>query len=433
MIVPGTKKDEYHLEVSQLSDGGFSIEKKDANLDLKTRGENTIKLIRTIRCKNENIHAALKQKFKIFKEVVPLSFLEPLSADSSVSKYTAIAAVGCSLLNKEHPGFPVVFLKEHQKVPKARQLLLNFNNENFLQHIDVENMNWTEVALNDIHTKVDFPSLQPDNFEEIFEVTSSIHALQKGQGTGSNIRKREVNFSHPNDFEEYKEMIQVPPENIRVKFVRLNRPPADYLEKEREGILSAWPGAGTLVQMVCYPSNRSSNVRGNWKWPTIFVLDDPSANPLNCSNVFKSIGAFTCINCPSVNGNLGGCCHLGFTFMQLSAPWVLESTNRAVKLVNMKNPEFLHPAEVMSNTVSHAGFSTFSVRQSTDKRVNSALLHPEEVFSDDDESLNQVMEKRNGQILTIIHVKCLYRNMFRIKFSCKCIETLVYDHLSCFI
>ena len=91
--------------------------------------------------------------------------------------------------------------------------------------------------------------------------------------------------------------------------------------------------------------------------------------------------------------------------MQLSAPWVLESTNRAVKLVNMKNPEFLHPAEVMSNTVSHAGFSTFSVRQSTDKRVNSALLHPEEVFSDDDESLDQVLGKRTGQLYTIIHVK----------------------------
>ena len=33
-LITGTKKNEYHLEVSQASDGTFSVEKIDANPEL---------------------------------------------------------------------------------------------------------------------------------------------------------------------------------------------------------------------------------------------------------------------------------------------------------------------------------------------------------------------------------------------------------------
>lgn len=347
-----------------------------------TRADNTIKIIRTVRCKNENVHAALKQKFQIFDSTVPLSVLEPLVEGSNVSRYSAIAAVCCSLLNIEHPGFPVNFLREEQKIPKATQMLLNFNTENFLQHITL-NFNWAEVRADSIPDDLYFPTLTPSVFDQIYEITSSIHALVKGQGTGSNIRRREVLASHPDNISEFKELLRLPPENIRVRFFRLNNPTAEYTEKERAGILPPWPGSGVIFQLVCYPSNRSNNVRGNWKWPTVFVLDSDTPNPLNCSDIFRCIGAITCQNCPSVNGSLGGCCHIGFMLLLLSAPWILESRNTAVKLVNIKNPSFMHPAEVMAGINSHRGFSSFNVRQSYDKRGNSALLRPEEIFESD--------------------------------------------------
>ena len=392
-LITGTKKNEYHLEVSQASDGTFSVEKIDANPELLTRADNTIKIIRTVRCKNENVHAALKQKFQIFDTVVPLYYLEPLREGSLVSKYSALSAVCCSLLNLEHPGFPVVFLKENQKIPKARQMLSNFNVENFLQHINLD-FNWTEVRADDLSYRVDFPTLNPQNFDQIFEVTSSIHALVKGQGTGSNIRRREVLASHPDSITELRDLLSLPPENLRVRFFYLRNPTDDYLEKERAGILPHWPGPGMVVQLVCFPSNRSNNVRSNWKWPTIFVLDSSRPNPLNCSDIFQRIGAFFCVNCPSVNGGIGGCCHIGFMLLQLSAPWILESTNTAIKLVNMKNPTFMHPDEVMADITSHKGFSNFNTRQSYDKRENSALLRPEEVFDEDDHSNSEVSSLR---------------------------------------
>ena len=159
---------------------GFVMEKVPTNPDMITRCENTIKIIRTVRCKNENIHGALKQKFSVINSVVPLVYLEPIEDGNNVSKYDTIAAVCCSLLNSEHPGFPVNFLKEDQKVTKATQMLLNFNSENFLQHIKLE-FRWREVKAEDIYDIIDVPTLTPASFDQIFEVTSSIHALVKGR------------------------------------------------------------------------------------------------------------------------------------------------------------------------------------------------------------------------------------------------------------
>ena len=191
-------------------------------------------------------------------------------------------------------------------------------------------------------------------------------------------------FDNTDQIQELKHLLSQPPENIRVRFHRLYHPPPGYEEKEIAGILPAWPGTGTIIQLVCFPSNRSNNVRANWKWPTMFLLDSIEPNPLNCTDIFKRVGAIFCDNCPSVSGNLGGCCHLGFMLLQLSANWALESTNRTVRLVNMKNPAFLHPNEVMSDIINHSGFSTYSTRHSQNKRTNSSLLCPEEVYEADD-------------------------------------------------
>ena len=59
---------------------------------------------------NENLHAALKNKFKILDSSIPVSYLEHLPG-TDIGKYTAISAVCASLYNLEHPGFPVNFLK----------------------------------------------------------------------------------------------------------------------------------------------------------------------------------------------------------------------------------------------------------------------------------------------------------------------------------
>ena len=143
----------------------FEIIKIPYNADLITNTENTIKFSRFGCCKNENLHAALKQKDQFIDSRIELTYLDKLfpgSNDYKVSKYSALAAIIASNYNIEHGGFPVKFLKEEQKVPKAIQILKNFNNENFLKHIDVEGPTsaWREIAVDDFHDRFNFPNIK---------------------------------------------------------------------------------------------------------------------------------------------------------------------------------------------------------------------------------------------------------------------------------
>lgn len=381
LIFLGTKKDEYHLETF-LVGGSIKVRKVAADGDFITRSENTIKIARFVRCKNENLHAALKQKFKILDSVIDLEFLDPLFHEEDmpdVSKYTAMLSICCALYNQENVGFPVNFLQEDQKVPKAMQILRNLNHENLLQHINVENCGpWSEVSAQDFHNHFHFPQLTPTTFRQIYDVTSSIHALIKGNSVGSHIRKVEVDRLYIDEFEEYDEMLHLPPQEIKIQYKRIVDAPDEYIEKENSGILPPWPGSGTLFRIVCYPSNRS-DIRNNCKMPSIFLLDDINKNPLHCSDIFKGIGAMRCYNCPSLNGSTGTCSHLGFMFMLLSAPFVLESTNRPVQLVNMKNKfAFLDPSSVTDSVLTNANAFVNQTRRSSDRRATSAIHHPAE-------------------------------------------------------
>ena len=365
-----------------MTNGQLKVRKVEVDQDFITRGDNTIKLVRFVRCKNENLHAALKQKFQILNSVIDLDFLDPLfhgPGSTSVSKYTAIISICCGLYNQEHAGFPVNFLSEDQKIPKAIQVLQNLNHENLLQHIDVETLGqWTDVSADDFDQQFDFPKLNGETFRQIYEITSSVHALVRGNSIGSHIRKIEVDRTDVSNFEEYAELLEQNPQELRIQFKRIEQAPSEYTEKEQAGILPAWPGAGTLFRLVCYPSNRS-DIRSNCKMPSIFVLDDREKNPLNCSDVFKPIGAMRCYNCPSLNGSIGNCAHLGFMIMLLSAPFALGSTSRPVQLVNMKNKfSFLDPNSVTDTVNTHANALRTVPRRSTDRRKSSIYYFPEE-------------------------------------------------------
>ena len=372
------------MRVTDLGNDDFEIEKIPFDPQLKTNAANTIKFSRAGRCKNEKLHGALKQKDQFLDSRIELTYLEPLfPADSphKVSKYGALAAIIASNYNFEHAGFPVKFLREEQKIPKAIQILKNFNTENFLQHIDVGTSGWSKIDYEDFHTRFgNFPQTTPATFSQLFEVTSSIHSLTKGEKVSSHLRKTEVDgYDDVRDFDDLEDLLSDPPLEIQVKYKRLVRPSAEYLNLEAAGILPPWPGPGTLFRVTCLPSNRSDTNPQNSKHPTIFILDDSTLNPLHCSDVFKSVGAMNCYNCPSLNGGISTCAHLGFELLLLSSPYALFSVNRPVKLVNMKNRHgFLNPAEVLEN-IQTLGLPINPVpHQREDKRKTDILYNPEE-------------------------------------------------------
>lgn len=205
-----------------------------------------------------------------------------------------------------------------------------------------------------------------------------MHGAKKAHSVHSHLRKNEiVQEEEPGNFDEYEELLAMPLENHDVQALRLDEPPEKYLELEAEGILPPWPGPGYVFRAVCAPAHRSDTDRSAYKTPMVFVLDDDSSNPLNCTDVYKRVGCLFCYNCPSTNGSISSCCHLAYAVILFSASYMLETcVNKGVRLVNIKNPfSFLHPDEVMSHCRS-VSIPKNVQRTSVEKRPNDPLYDP---------------------------------------------------------
>ena len=177
----------------------------------------------------------------------------------------------------------------------------------------------------------------------------------------------------PEDFDDYLTLIKKPLENPKLQILRLDEPTPKYLELESDGILPPWPGPGYCFKIMCAPAHRSDSDRNAYKTPMVYVLDDDSANPLHCTDVFKKIGAMYCFKCPSTNGSIGSCCHIAFLIMWCGANYMMESTiSKGVRLVNIKNSfPFLHPDEAMKYAKS-VPIPVRNQRTSAEKRPHDA-------------------------------------------------------------
>ena len=132
-------------------------------------------------------------------------------------------------------------------------------------------------------------------------------------------------------------------------------------------------GSGYLFYFECFPSNRTDKVKKNHKFPCIFLLDNETANPFGCTDVFKRVGGYFCYNCPSMNGTIGACSHLGFFFQLLFCPYNLcvKSSNIAVAALSIKNPfNCMHPGEALQYVEKTIDIPSKVPRLSKEKRPN---------------------------------------------------------------
>ena len=363
--------------------------KIDYDPALITLAQNTVKFARALRNKVENSYGGAKQKYQLMLDKIPLCFLDDLYDDPAVniSKYTALLTTILSLFNREHAGFPVNFIKQEKKVWKANQLLQNFTKENFLLHVDLLRLSgWQRyTSEQEFEVNFDFPQVTHHTFDELIELTSSVHSLTKAISVKGNLRRAEVEEMDEDDiedFETYAALIKGQLDECKVNYLRLDEPPAEYSSMVASGILPPWPGKGTAYQVACLPHYKSDTQKKNQRQPVIFVLDSPEPNQLNCSNVFKRVAAMHCYRCPSLNGSISGCCHIGFLLLTLAAPWFLNvNYNKAVKLVSIKNKyacKFQHPQEAVQTKSNRNVTDLFKCNKkiSVNKRPNCPFQNP---------------------------------------------------------
>lgn len=254
---------------------------------------------------------------------------------------------------------------------------------------------WTPVE--DEHITEDFynfPQLPKECFSQLWELTT-IHGARKGIAVASHLRKKEVVADEdPQTFDEYQELICQYLQEPQVEVLRLEKPTESYEELVQDGILPPWPGPGYIFRIVCAPAHRSDTDKSAYKTPMVYVLDEDITNPLNCSDVFKRIGATFCFNCPSTNGGISSCCHVAFIIMILGAYYALEiSYNKAVKIVSIKNPySFLHPSETMTSAQS-VPIPKNVKRTSLEKRANDPLLFPDNFLYWDEDEIDEYYQE----------------------------------------
>ena len=299
--------------------------------------------------------------------------------EDSVSKYTALTTIIFSLFNAEHGGFPVNFIPGDMKVWKAQQLLKNFTVENFLLHVDVTKLGgWKRIKTEAELDETDIPGVTPDTFNQLLELTSSVHSLTKAISVKSNLRRQEVDEmddEEVRDFEHYSELIKEGLSDYQVSYLRLETAPADYMSKQAAGLLPPWPGKGCAYQVTCLPHYKSATQKINHRQPVIYLLDSSEPNPLHCSDRFKRVAAMHCYKCPSLNGSISGCCHIGFLLLVLTASWFLNNVNvnKPVKLVSIKNKHlYQHPKEAVQSKTNKNVHRVFNLteRTSENKRSN---------------------------------------------------------------
>ena len=206
----------------------------------------------------------------------------------------------------------------------------------------MEDRRLIDIHIDNVQEKFNLPIITKAEFSQLYEITSSVHSLLKGKSVISHIRSAEVNREEVGNFQDLQELLEENPTALYISYKRLMYPPPGYRELNARGILPDWPGPGYLLRMDCFPTNRSDAVASNHKLPTIFILDSDLPNPLNCTDKLRRIGAMFCKNCPSLNGGISACRHLGALILVLFV--LVKSTNLPVAIINIKNKRnFLDP------------------------------------------------------------------------------------------
>jgi hypothetical protein len=262
--------------------------------------------------------------------------------------------------------------------------------------------NWTivedDLASEDFYN---FPQLPKESFSQLWELTT-IHGARKGIAVSSHLRRREViDEEEPESLEDYQELLSLRLKDPQVQVQRMEKASESYKELEAQGILPPWPGPGYLFRTVCAPAHRSDTDKKAYKTPMIYLLDEDTCNPLNCTDIFRRIAATFCYNCPSTNGGISSCCHIAYLLMVLCASYALDiSYNKAVKIVSIKNPyPFLHPPETMSSARS-VQIPKNVKRKSTEKRLNDPFFEPDNFlyfeYEDIDQEDGQEEDRQEG-------------------------------------
>ena len=324
--------------------------------------ENRIKFVRLLRKAQEQIHAALKQRFK-FLDMRHLwnSTLLPFTKKKldmygmpeeykDTPKINFLVTVCCSLINEQHPGFPPLSLEPAAEVRTANIIHQRLFLENPFLHpeiwpIDFTNTRpgliWTEITVKDLQETcvINFPQLEKGQINSIaLELLASTHALQKADGILTYMKQlliKDMDLTREEAIEELKTM----PGEWKIQYLELKAPSDFHPTSDCPRWAPTWWNERfgpwhdiTLVRCKIPPSNRSAT-SANFHWPVIAFGQTPSRR-LMVRPPYNVIYFSHCFRCPSKSGSISMDRHEAALLKILSFPEEYRPTSKTVNILN---------------------------------------------------------------------------------------------------
>ena len=362
LLHPSTSNEPYVL----IRDAQNKIIKDEPDPADPTAIENSVKFTRLFRTPMEQIHSTLKSRFRFLDSPhIVNSILFGLSPQmirrfglpdsySNVSKLAYIVVVCCSMINRTHPGYGVLYIDPSDHVPAAQRLLTRLFMKNPLLHdiwpreikFDKSSTYWTSSTFGALSNQdtINFPRLEIHQINPIAtDIASGPHALKQSFSLATymgqlKIKEQRMNLStqeaqqhllnFPFDWEVDYCHVRAPP-----NFVPSSQCPQWSPEWWDQSKFGPWPGDLCFVRARIPPSNKSATSRANYHYAVIGFSQEPS-DRLRLLPPYNRIVMWRCFRCPALNGCLSMCRHLGVLLMGCSFPQAYKSTFRPANLLN---------------------------------------------------------------------------------------------------
>ena len=402
LLHTSNKHERYHLK---RTDEG-KIKKVPWTPGNPSLEENTVKLTRMLRKCQEQIHAALKSKFKILDmRHLCNEYLLPLNARQiawfglppeyrDIPRLNILATVCCSLLNSNHPGFYPLYMDPLQQVRAARLFTKRIFLKNPLLHPDIWPINfttftgavWKQLTFGslDENDVLDFPKLDRDSINPTaLELTSGPHAIEKADSVltymgqillkGQDLTRDQTaraleNF--PNAWKLYFTEIKAPADFQPSINCPIWIP--QWWDQEQFG---PWHDL-KLVRCKIPPSYKSATSPANYHTVVIAYGAEPS-DRLGLRPPYDRIYFSHCFKCPSLNGTVSMDRHLAAFLKALSFKHLYRSTAKTVNVLNTVADTRRQTTQVLPPTRHSADIPVIIERRGRNRRLNRAgLLDP---------------------------------------------------------
>ena len=89
----------------------------------------------------------------------------------------------------------------------------------------MEDRRWIDILIDDVQERFNLPLITKAEFSQLYEVTSSVHSLVKGESVISQIRSAEVYREEVGNFQELQELLEENPNGLYLSYKQLRYPP----------------------------------------------------------------------------------------------------------------------------------------------------------------------------------------------------------------